>query len=197
LRQRQLESSSCHSLELYAEPTADAFFYVFGLLGQIPGMTSVASTLRSVGGHIGKAMIAVDCAKDWRADKRTGGFNPVSDADQAKRAIAFAIDQLQVAVCRCSDAFGVQSRTAQALAGVRDRVQATKIGKWQFQPAADVCGETGDPRDRSVVLNAVCCVPCQGGGLAVGSDDCVSCATTCCCCMCCCSFCANHGCGGH
>jgi hypothetical protein len=56
-------------IELYSKPTGDAFAYTFGLMSQIEGMAQYSEALHALGQQVGRAIIAFDCAVDWKRDQ--------------------------------------------------------------------------------------------------------------------------------
>ena len=95
------ESRDCVSIARFSEPTARAYGYVLGLLGQLPGLSDYRTTFRSVGEKVGAATVAFDAAADWKKDKRSGHFNPVQNDAQALSAVAFSESCLRDAPDLC------------------------------------------------------------------------------------------------
>ena len=57
-------------LEDYAEPTAKAFGYLIGLLANAIRKPEHLVTFQSIGRHVGRAIIAFDCAADKQRDSQ-------------------------------------------------------------------------------------------------------------------------------
>ncbi|HEX3147952.1 MAG TPA: DUF5685 family protein [Gemmataceae bacterium] len=109
-------------LEQYVEPTALSFGYVFSLMARLPGMFEHRDVLATLGRHLGSAIIAFDCAVDWKRDRRRGEFNPLADEDAVANARLQAADRLADAEGLARRTFGAESRAAATLSAVRTRV---------------------------------------------------------------------------
>ena len=110
------------ALEEYAEPTALAFGYVFGLAAALPGLAGRGDTFAALGKKVGAALIAFDCATDWPRDRARGEFNPLPDEAAAAEAFAWSADRLGEAADIARTAFGARAQSAATLTAVRDRV---------------------------------------------------------------------------
>jgi hypothetical protein len=106
----------------YAEPTALAFGYVFGLMARLPGLGDCRELLSSVGRKLGEAIIAFDCAVDWKRDRRRGEFNPLADESAVADALQQSAECLGDAAELLDRRFGDESRAAKTLLAVRARV---------------------------------------------------------------------------
>lgn len=110
------------TIEQYAEPTAQAFAYLFGLAARLKGMAPHYHHLDRLGHLIGAAVISYDCATDWPSDAKLGQFNPLRDGAAADHALALSAHALAEAQRVARAAFGETSVSANTLSGVRDRV---------------------------------------------------------------------------
>lgn len=184
--QSQLELCREPDLAEYVRPTSEAFGYLFSLMAIVPSLSAFANPLREVGLHVGASMIALDCAMDWRTDKRHALHNPVENVEQAVEAFRFSRQEVAATRRLCQVIFSKGSRTVSILSNVEQRVgQCLRT---------DDHADAPDPRigkePPGVVLNAVCCVPCGDAVIGVDSKDCDKCGTTCClaCCLAACCF---------
>jgi hypothetical protein len=109
-------------MEAYTEPTSFAFGYVFGLLARLPGLAAQQETLVTVGRRLGAALLAFDCAVDWRRDRRRGEFNPLPDEAAVPAALHFAQERLAEAEVWLVRAFGPTAHTVATLRAVRSRL---------------------------------------------------------------------------
>ncbi len=98
-------STNQHSLAVYAQPTGNAFAYIFKLLAQSAAVNRCDPALvarfsevaEPVGNHLGQAIIAFDCAVDYSKDQHTGDYNPLSDEGAVTQAYQFAGQRLHKA----------------------------------------------------------------------------------------------------
>lgn len=112
------------SLEEYAEPTADAFAYLFGLYARVLPAGRVSETwLREVGAAVGRAIICFDCAVDWERDRRRRRFNPLPDRHAVSQALLTSQRWLADVGWRCCEAFGPQSQAASVAGATFHRIQ--------------------------------------------------------------------------
>jgi hypothetical protein len=109
-------------LDRYAEPTALSFGYVFGLMARLRGLEDQRELLAALGRHLGEAIIAFDCAVDWKRDRRRGEFNPLADEDAVADALLRSADRLADAETLTRRELGPDSRAAATLAAVRARI---------------------------------------------------------------------------
>lgn len=110
-------------LEDYVEPTAQAFGYVFSLMGRLPGMEDLTSVLAAVGRHVGTAIIAYDCAVDWHKDQRRGQFNPLpDDVESVRAALTLARRELLQAATVWRERLGAGSHVGRVLEQVARRL---------------------------------------------------------------------------
>ena len=110
-------------LDEYAEPTALSFGYIFGLAANLHGLSSRKEVLAALGRHLGEAIIAFDCAVDWKRDRRRGEFNPLPDEVAVADAMNRAMNRLGEAEALARQEFGGHSRAAATLAAVQSRVR--------------------------------------------------------------------------
>ena len=106
----------------YVEPTSAAFGYVFGLAARLPGMGAFAEPLTAIGQGIGAALLAFDCAVDWRRDRLRNEFNPLPDEAAVRSAMRFSVNELDDVAERCRLTFGSQSAAARTATAVADRL---------------------------------------------------------------------------
>ena len=109
-------------LNEYVEPAAHSFGYVFGLMAKLAGMPSQSANLISLGRSLGAALIAFDCAVDWKRDRRRGEFNPLPDEEAVHRALLASASWLDEAAANVTHAFGPQARSAATINVVRERI---------------------------------------------------------------------------
>jgi hypothetical protein len=191
--QADLEADGTADLLRYQQPTADAFGYLFGLMSSLPQLSTRAGLLKDVGEHIGISIVTADCAQDWQHDKRAGLTNPVKSSEPAELAFEVSKEHAGAARLACSSAFGSSSRTVSILSHVEQRIAK----HLKARPTACQQPDTTEFQPRAVVLNAVCCVPCGDGAVAVDSKDCDGCFQTLSgllCCGCCLCVCSGKGC---
>ncbi len=119
------------SLEEYTEPTANAFGYVFSRMAKVNDLGEHEGLLTAVGRHVGAALIAFDCAVDWKRDRRREEFNPLPDEDAVHTAMVFCLNQLRHAETLIRTAVSVNARSAATLARVQQRLL-------ELDPLADV-----------------------------------------------------------
>lgn len=110
------------ALEDYTKPTADAFSYVFELITRVPGVDVTGETLAQIGRRVGAALIAFDCAFDWRRDQANSEFNPLADEAAVRLAIDYCRGQLLDASRMCRCAFGDACQTSRVLVAVEDAI---------------------------------------------------------------------------
>lgn len=174
--------SSSPSLESYSEPTSAAFAYVFELFAKaLHGSEVDASELHAIGDAVGRAIIAFDCAVDYRRDRRLGRYNPLGGTAECQSALVESQRALADLMWRV-DALGEQSFLAAGVAAdtfgrvgsYRNYVtkeEATRSGARMHPRQGDCdlpcdacpcdgCGpcDAGDAPDAGF-----CCVDCFGG----------------------------------
>ncbi len=194
----------------YAEPTGEAFAYVFGLLARIAPQPISTEALCTVGRYVGEAIIAFDCAVDWPRDQRTGNYNPLANDEDRRAAFAYCNRRLMLAAALCRRDHASDSLAAYVLEAAAHRVQRRLDG-----PVCS-CGDTATRRWRRsgyvfsdlgllAFLDCACegcnaCVGCSacceaGGGAAEGASacgqSCGSADTGSCCCDFCCAGCTE------
>ena len=121
--QRLEESGTPISLPSYVEPTELSFGYVFGLMAKLPGLESHRETFITLGRKLGAAIIAYDCAVDWKRDRRRGEFNPLPDEEAVAAALEMSAEQLAVASDLARQSFGARSQAAHTLETVEERIR--------------------------------------------------------------------------
>ena len=110
------------TLAEYVEPTAEAFGYLFGLFAGAIRRPDQRDVLRTIGRHIGRALIAFDCAADWHRDRLRGEFNPLPDESAVERSLEFCWNQLSDSADVARVCFGHRSRAATTASRVADRI---------------------------------------------------------------------------
>jgi hypothetical protein len=182
-----MENAGSDNLDTFARPTGRAFRYLFSVFANLFHGDGYAEAFPHIGELVGQSMIAWDCAQDWESDAKRGQFNPVRDSISADGAHAFAIDRLSEAANACNVLFGRASRSAGVLASVKARLSCSVAA------CSSVAKQQADiPVTSAVVLNAVCCIPCGDGAIAIDCDkDCEACGQVfwCGCCGCCLGIC--------
>jgi hypothetical protein len=162
-------SKALTRLEDFARPTTDAFAYVFSLAHRADERLC-PSDLEVVGREIGTAIIAFDCACDWRGDQRRGQFNPVATSEQAGSAIDLARKCLARATRLCMQRFGETSQSAGILRGVETAISGQGNGRRLCPFDREELAMLGLTMDRRYVYaRSDCC----------GTPQCV-CACLCC-----------------
>ena len=169
---------------------------MFSLLaGLLPGDPSRwRLVLRELGEHIGAAIIAFDCAVDWRRDRQRGRYNPLVDETAVADAFSHCSNRLSQAGMLCVREFGHASRCADVLQSVFDRVpDATFLGPNDCRTLLE---RWGLARERGYVYaRCDCCgvLDCAAGGcdLAGGAADIGCCVGDCAFVPCDCCMCAN------
>ena len=129
-------------LEDYAEPTAKAFGYLFGLFANAIRKPEHFITFQAIGQHVGRAILSFDCAADWRRDRQRGEFNPLPDESAVERSLEFCWNQLSDIADVVRVHFGHRSRAATTASRVADRIArfqpaglrtcAARAGKWSI-----------------------------------------------------------------
>ena len=108
---------------------------------------------------------------------------------QAQRAIDCCFEHLAEAEHVCALTFGPTALSATVLNRVRDRIRARTSQRAVVQ---NLRAHGNSRSQKSVVLNATCCLPCGDGAVAVDSDECGKLFCGCCCF----AVCAVSACGG-
>ncbi|PHS13756.1 MAG: hypothetical protein COA78_06615 [Blastopirellula sp.] len=150
-------SSRSVTVEELAKPTADGFGYMFEMYSHLPKLEGHRESLRTLGNHVGSAIIAYDCGVDWKRDHRNSDFNPVTCEAEAREALRFSARELRAAARYVQpiidDDDGI---SAEVLDTVADRVehQAGDQGEPQepFQPKKEGCGNNCS----EIGLNSCC-----------------------------------------
>lgn len=104
-----------HALADYVRPTANAFATVFELFALAMDAESKRKLLHSIGADIGAAIIAFDCAVDWRHDQRRGHYNPLRNLNDVRDAYQYSIRRLVSAGWSIAEASPGNSIAADAL----------------------------------------------------------------------------------
>ena len=165
-------------LDTYAEPTASAFAYLFGLYARHLGNGAVEEdTAREVGAELGRAIILFDCAVDWHRDRRRGEFNPLTGASAVRKALHSCCCSLSAIGWRCANEFGGDSLSAAVVRAVFDRVarrnrdhRRTQSRVSKSRPRWARAGDCDCACDAGGCDGCDCCSP---AGCAV--DACVDC----------------------
>jgi hypothetical protein len=84
--QRLEQNRGAVSLEQFQSATRAGFAYIFGLFAKRWLDQSTQSDFERIGGELGAAIIAFDCATDWKADQRRGRYNPLMDSAEISQA---------------------------------------------------------------------------------------------------------------
>jgi hypothetical protein len=123
----QLENSKQSiSLDRYVEPTSLAFGYVFGLMSRLPEMEQQRTLLVELGHKVGAAIIAFDCAVDWKRDRRRNEFNPLPDEQAVLDSLEQSDQYLSQAAILLRQNFGMRSQAAGTVDAVRQRIQGIR-----------------------------------------------------------------------
>ena len=86
--QLEKQSSEYVSLSQFQEATSRGFEFVFKLFADRFELGApAANALQQIGYSLGAAIIAFDCATDWRTDQRTKSFNPLRSPEAVGQAI--------------------------------------------------------------------------------------------------------------
>ena len=110
------------TLAEYVEPTAEAFGYLFGLFAGAIRRPDHRDAFRTIGRHVGRALIAFDCAADWHRDRQRGEFNPLPDESAVERSLEFCWNHLSDSADVARVRFGHRSRVATTASRVADRI---------------------------------------------------------------------------
>ncbi len=163
-------------LDRYAQPTAEAFGYVFGLMPANYGLESQRPLFNEVGRHVGAAIIAFDCAVDWNRDRRRSRFNPLPDLPATEDALTKSRYHLARAAEGCLTAFGGRSRSGWLLNSALERIPLqlptitwkTRLQRW---------GLARDPRYVTARIDCCDCgllECCTGVGAEGGAECCAA-----------------------
>jgi hypothetical protein len=139
------------SIEELTKPTAAGFGYMFEMYSYLPKLEGHRESLRTLGNHIGSAIIAYDCGVDWKRDQRNSDFNPVTSGEEAKQALRFSARELRAAaryVEPITDDDGTSEEVLDAVAGrVEHQAGDREEPEEPFQPRQEGCeqncGESG------------------------------------------------------
>jgi len=92
----QLETPGVnHPIDHYATPTAEAFGYLFELMTVAAEMSGrarqgIRDLAKFVGQQVGRAVIAFDCAVDFKRDQKSGDFNPLPNEDYIDQSLGYS-----------------------------------------------------------------------------------------------------------
>ncbi|MCB0322851.1 MAG: hypothetical protein KDD69_04730 [Bdellovibrionales bacterium] len=104
------------TLAEYIQPTADGFSLLFSSLPRALNRIDLEPLFGEVGGLLGAAIIAYDCAADWRRDQEMGDFNIVHDPEAERAALDYAAARLIEMQAICAQQISPVSLSA-AIAG--------------------------------------------------------------------------------
>ncbi len=161
-----LEKEQCHvTVRQFLESTAEAFSYVFGLVSKVHPYQEWSELFTSIGYHIGAAIVAFDCAFDWKHDKVFGNYNPVKDAAGAIDAARACTDELDAIIHLCELSFGSVSRSAEIARSLRQSVSQTFGISLETNCVGNEAYAVAHKRKKheDVVLYATCSVPVDSG----------------------------------
>ncbi len=182
------------SLDEYVAPTAEAFGYLFALFGRLMSQEpQVPLVLEKIGKDVGAAIVAFDCAVDFKRDNRLGHFNPLDNRRDVGRAFDFAQRCLSRAGWECVRAFGDESiavgvtrfnfdRVARQQSGEslrsRQALPASLLGKARWTLRRGDCDCLCDPSccdaggcDCDGANSAGCCCDCADPCLCWGGNE--------------------------
>lgn len=137
---QRLETQAHVSLAEFCEPTAQGFAYLFGLFGQqlvdqglvrADEAAEVAEGFAATGAHVGRAIIAFDCAVDWRKDQKRSEFNPLKGPEDIHAAVLTTKRELVKLGWQCT-------RLAQGSSGSSSNVLTAQIARRRFDRVAAV-----------------------------------------------------------
>jgi hypothetical protein len=100
------------TLAKLVEPTAEAVAAVARLMPGAAHRRGLQGFLGQVGRHLGTAIVAADCALDWRQDTKTGNCNPVTNEQEAAASARLALHHLHQVVQGSELFFGQGARSA-------------------------------------------------------------------------------------
>ncbi len=164
-RHREMElSGTVESLSEYAKPTADAFGYVFGLLGVAIEDMERRTVYENIGRQVGEAIICADCGRDWSEDRKKGLYNPVRTLEESAHAIAASQAALREGVEAARQTFGEDCVTEQILLGVHDRIyRQTELDKRyeKYLVPLRECSSLESMKEKNSqgIVLASCCAP--------------------------------------
>ena len=118
-----------HSIETYSRPTGEAFAMVFSLLPigiagaeHKPVDDATVELFEIAGRHVGRALIAFDCAVDYELDRKRGHFNPLHGRGDVRRAFDFSQRELIQLGWRLAEFNGVAGDELIACRALRHRI---------------------------------------------------------------------------
>jgi hypothetical protein len=122
------------NLSEFVAPTARGVASVVTMMPGSAERPGFQDYLWDVGHHLGTAIVAADCALDWRDDLITGECNPVRSEMEATNAARLALTHLRQTVEATDRFFGATSRSA-----IVSRLVYAGLCK-RFQERCDPCG---------------------------------------------------------
>ncbi|MGL6227564.1 MAG: DUF5685 family protein [Thermoguttaceae bacterium] len=166
-------------LKDYAQPTADAFSYVFSLFGKVVNDKDRQNVYSRLGELVGRAIIYADCGFDWKKNKRKRAYNPVENTEMAVSAFVKSQEMLRESAMIAVDTFGLESITSKILLGVHDRLyrfaEKDRIYKKYLGPIKVVTDKAEEQASKGIVLASSICPSlalfAEGGG--GGGDGCL------------------------
>ncbi len=176
---QRAERSSSSDLSDFQSATRDGFAYLFSLLGnQLALARDLKKRLLGIGGYVGAAIIAFDCAIDWPRDVRRKQANPVRSAEQAHAALLKAQQELSAAGWACSEIAGPSSLSAQVLRSRMGSLTSKKRLTLQPRTRVSSASRFRSPllRQRSGFCDGCACGGCDCNCCDAGNScDCVNC----------------------
>lgn len=166
-----LESSAPVPMQEYSSPTAEGFAAVFRGFAQLEQHNAAAElveTFADAGEHIGRAIIAWDCAVDFEKDRIRGHYNPLRDEADVQNS--FDVSLLELA--RLGWRLPEQSACSNVIASVTARIRPQRKRPVRQQPAR-LLERWGLVRERGyayarcdgceILCAGVECLECLGG----------------------------------
>ena len=81
--QQAIEEKKQVTLAEFQAPTARGFADIFAMFARLKTSdTSTCETIEAIGNHVGAAIIAFDCAVDWKRDRKSGNYNPLLNSTE-------------------------------------------------------------------------------------------------------------------
>jgi len=171
---------SVHSLSDYVRPTAAAFGELFALFqAQMPSGRRQLD-FRAIGQSIGSAIIAFDCAVDWRRDRERGRYNPLTSAAGVQRAMTECQRHLSQAGWIIRRQLGEDAHAVRVVGHVFSRVTARMHSL--ERPAGRRSLFAGWTHRSKQLRAGLCDCDCPLGDLPCCDMDGTWCGDACCCC---------------
>lgn len=200
-----LEACQERDLETFATPTSNGFAAAFSGLPHVA--TDVRRQLGEIGSRVGRALIAWDCAVDFRRDQIKGDYNPLT----SQQDVRAAFDNCLLQLAHIGWQMPTGCTTSHVIASVMDRVRAARkqtgcdpvqrLERWGLLrqkgrayarcdclDACCVVGECGECCGGAAEAGGLCadcgCAAGEAGGAGLGSGCCgppggVCCADCC------------------